>query len=209
MSSFGGTIPSKRIQTAQTHNLQTKPSLAETTSKTGNTTSLRQHTQHMDNDSRNPGNQVSLKHESLHTSVSEWQYVLSEVIPTAYCYKPKQKIRTPANIWRRAELNLLHGGNSRKVGFSRTDTLNLTSTGVLLPLCSHFCCWMGFWEGSSDGRCASLKPPWKFRLMRQASLFMCDMCGGIANTLLRPVAHRPSLHCLYLLPYWRLCSATS
>lgn len=34
---------------------------------------------------------------------------------------------------------------------------------------------MGFWEGSSDGRCASLKPPWKFRLMRQASLFMCAM----------------------------------
>lgn len=79
-----------------------------------------------------------------------------------------------------AELNLLHGGNSRKVGFSRTYTLNLTSTGVLLPVCSHFCCWMRRVKWRKVRFC---KASLKFRLMRQASLFMCDW---ITNTLLPP-----------------------
>lgn len=46
----GGTVSSKHVQTAQTHNLQTKPPFAGTPGKTGNTTSSQQHIQHREND---------------------------------------------------------------------------------------------------------------------------------------------------------------
>lgn len=45
-----GTVSCKHVQTAQTHNPQTKPPVAGTPGKTGNTTSSQQHTRHSEDD---------------------------------------------------------------------------------------------------------------------------------------------------------------